>query len=211
MHLDLAKRVTSAETLDKCFGANRRLRCAYFATIDLEETMAFSLYAATIPSYQQILGAVSGLLITAEAFCSEKGLAHEEIIQARLAEDMQPFAYQVKSTVVHSLGAIEGVRRGVFSPDVTTPPETFAALKTRIENTLAALEALQPTEVDAFVGRDMRFVSGDRRLDFTAENFLLSFSQPNFYFHAATTYDILRWKGVPIGKRNFMGKLRIKK
>ena len=211
MHLDLAKRVTSAETLDKCFGANRRLRSAYFATIDLEETMAFSLYAATIPSYQQILGAVSGLLITAEAFCSEKGLAHEEIIQARLAEDMQPFAYQVKSTVVHSLGAIEGVRRGAFSPDVSTPPETFAALKTRIEDTLAALGALQPTEVDAFVGRDMRFVSGDRRLDFTAENFLLSFSQPNFYFHAATTYDILRWKGVPIGKRNFMGKLRIKK
>ena len=173
--------------------------------------MAFSLYAATIPSYQQILGAVSGLLITAEAFCSEKGLAHEEIIQARLAEDMQPFAYQVKSTVVHSLGAIEGVRRGAFSPDVSTPPETFAALKTRIEDTLAALEALQPTEVDAFVGRDMRFVSGDRRLDFTAENFLLSFSQPNFYFHAATAYDILRWKGVPLGKRNFMGRLRIKK
>ena len=200
-----------SRTLDKCFGANRRLRSASFATIDLEETMAFSLYAATIPSYQQILGAVSGLLITAEAFCSEKRLAHEEIIQARLAEDMQPFAYQVKSTAVHSLGAIEGVRRGVFSPDVTTPPETFAALKTRIEDTLAALEALQPTEVDAFVGRDMRFVSGDRRLDFTAENFLLSFSQPNFYFHAATTYDILRWKGVPIGKRDFMGKLRIEK
>jgi hypothetical protein len=36
---------------------------------DLEQTMAFSLYAATIPSYQQILGAVSGLLGSAEAFC----------------------------------------------------------------------------------------------------------------------------------------------
>jgi uncharacterized protein len=172
--------------------------------------MAFSLYAATIPSYQQILGAVSGLLATAEAFCSEKGIAHEQIIQARLAEDMQPFAYQVKSTAVHSLGAIEGVRRGVFSPDVTTPPETFTALKARIADTLAALEVIQPAEVDAFVGRDMRFASGDRRLDFTAENFLLSFSQPNFYFHATTTYDILRWKGVRIGKRNFVGKLRLK-
>jgi uncharacterized protein len=172
--------------------------------------MAFSLYAATIPSYQQILGAVSGLLATAEAFCSEKGIAHEQIIQARLAEDMQPFAYQVKSTAVHSLGAIEGVRRGVFSPDVTTPPETFTALKARIADTLAALEVIEPAEVDAFVGRDMRFASGDRRLDFTAENFLLSFSQPNFYFHATTTYDILRWKGVRIGKRNFVGKLRLK-
>jgi hypothetical protein len=172
--------------------------------------MDFSLYAATIPSYQQILEAVSGLLATAEAFCSEKGIAHEQIIQARLAEDMQPFAYQVKSTAVHSLGAIEGVRRGVFSPDMTTPPETFTALKARIADTLAALEVIQPAEVDAFVGRDMRFASGDRRLDFTAENFLLSFSQPNFYFHATTTYDILRWKGVRIGKRNFVGKLRLK-
>ncbi len=172
--------------------------------------MAFSLYAATIPSYQQILGAVSGLLATAEAFCSEKGIAHEEIIQARLAEDMQPFAYQVKSTAVHSLGAIEGVRRGVFSPDMTTPPETFTALKARIADTLATLEVIQPAEIDAFVGRDMRFAFGDRQLDFTAENFLLSFSQPNFYFHATTTYDILRWKGVRIGKRNFVGKLRLK-
>jgi len=30
-------------------------------------TLAFSLYAATIPSYQQFLGAVSGLLGTADA------------------------------------------------------------------------------------------------------------------------------------------------
>jgi hypothetical protein len=35
-------------------------------------------------------------------------------------------------------------------------------------------------------------------------------SQPNFYFHAATTYDILRWKGVRIGKRAFTGRLRTK-
>ena len=170
--------------------------------------MTFSLYAATIPSYQQILGAVSGLLTAAEYFCAEKGISHEEIIEARLAGDMQPFGYQVKSTAVHSLGAIEGVRRGTFSPDTTKPPASFAALKTRIADTLAGLAVIQPSEVDAFVGREMRFVAGDRQLAFTAENFLLSFSQPNFYFHAATTYDILRWKGVQIGKRNFTGKLR---
>ena len=51
--------------------------------------MAFSLYAATIPSFQQILGAVSGLLGKAEAFCTEKGIAPQELIQARLAADMQ--------------------------------------------------------------------------------------------------------------------------
>ncbi len=172
--------------------------------------MAFSLYAATVPSYRQILEAVSSLLVKAESFCTEKGIAPQELIQARLAPDMLPFAYQVKSTAVHSLGAIEGVRKGVFSPDMTPPPETFAALKTRIAETLAALQTIDVAEVDGFLGRDMRFSFGDRHMDFTAENFLLSFSQPNFYFHATTAYDILRWKGLPIGKRDFMGKPRVK-
>jgi hypothetical protein len=173
--------------------------------------MTFSLYAATVPSYRQILEVVSGLLGKAEAFCTEKAIAPDDIIQARLADDMLPFAYQVKSAAVHSLGAIEGVRKGIFSPDTTAAPENFAALKARIAETLVALEAIEPAEVDAFIGRDMRFAFGDRHIDFTAEEFLLSFSQPNFYFHAATAYDILRWKGVPIGKRDFLGKVRRKK
>jgi uncharacterized protein len=173
--------------------------------------MAVSLYTATVPSYRQILGSVSGLLGTAESFCNERGIAPSEIIQARLAEDMLPFAYQVRATAVHSIGAIEAVRKGVFSPDMSPFPESFAALKARIAEALAALEAIEPSEIDAFVGRDMRFEFGERRIDFTAEDFLLSFSQPNFYFHATTSYAILRWKGLPIGKRNFTGQLRVRK
>jgi uncharacterized protein len=170
--------------------------------------MAFSLYAATVPSYRQILGAVAALLVKAEVFCAERGMAPQDIIHARLADDMQPFAYQVKSTAVHSLGAIEGVRKGVFSPDTTPPPDTFAGLKARINAALTALELVETSEIDSFIGRDMRFAFGDRHVDYTAENFLLSFSQPNFYFHATTAYDILRWKGLPIGKRDFMGQTR---
>lgn len=173
--------------------------------------MSFSLHAATVPSYLQMVGAVSGLLDKAEAFCAEKGIAPEDVIQARLAHDMLPFAYQVKSCAVHSIGAIEGLRKGLFSPDTSTPPADFAALKALMAKTIAALEAVEPAEIDACIGRDMRFEVGDLRLDFTAENFLLSFSQPNFYFHAATAYDILRWKGVPIGKRNFLGAMRLKR
>jgi uncharacterized protein len=172
--------------------------------------MAFSLYASTVASYQQTLGAISGLLDKAEAFCTEHKLAPAEIIQARLAPDMHPFAYQVKSTVVHSLGSIEGVRRGVFSPDMTPPPDSFAALKARIADGLGALAAIKPAEMDGFVGRDMRFSFGEHHIEFTAEDFLLSFSLPNFYFHATTAYAILRGKGVAIGKRDFMGKLRRK-
>ncbi|HVO48758.1 MAG TPA: DUF1993 domain-containing protein [Steroidobacteraceae bacterium] len=173
--------------------------------------MPFSLYAATIPSFQQILGSVSGLLVKAQKFCEERAIKHEDILQARLAPDMLPFAYQVKSTAVHSLGAIEGVRRGTFSADRTPPPESFAALHARIAETLGALGKIEPAEINSFLGREMCFVRGEHRLKFTAENFLLSFSQPNFYFHAATAYDILRWKGVQIGKRDFTGALRLRR
>jgi uncharacterized protein len=172
--------------------------------------MTFSLYSATVPAYLQMLGSVGGLLGKADGYCAENGIAPHDLIAARLAPDMLPFAYQVKSTVVHSLGAIEGVRKGVFSPDTTTPPDTFAALESRVADAIASLSAIEPGEIDAFIGRDMRFVVGERQLDFTAENFLLSFSQPNFYFHVTAAYAILRARGLPIGKRDYAGRLRLK-
>ena len=173
--------------------------------------MAFSLYAATVPSYLQTLGAVAGLLDKAESFCTEKSLAPSELIQSRLAADMLPFAYQVKSTAVHSLGAIEALRRGLFAPDMTPPPGEFATLRSRITTAISALEQIDESEIEGLAGRDVRFSFGERHINFTGENFLLSFSLPNFYFHAATTYDILRWKGVALGKRDFMGRVRSKK
>ncbi|MGY4398115.1 hypothetical protein ACVWZA_003317 [Sphingomonas sp. UYAg733] len=172
--------------------------------------MAFTLYAATIPSYLQILGSVTRMVDKAEKFCTDTGLAPEALIETRLIDSMLPFAYQVKSTAVHSRGAIEGVRRGTFSPDSTTPPDSFDGLRALIAGTIAALEAIDPAEVESFIGRDMRFEFGPNHLDFLAEDFLLSFSQPNFYFHAATAYDILRMKGVELGKRDFSGRVRQK-
>ncbi len=172
--------------------------------------MALTLYAATVPSFRQILGSVAGLLAKAQAYCVEHSLAPEQIIQARLASDMLPFAYQVRSTATHSIGAIEGMRRGTFSPDRSAPPETFEALAQLVQQADAALAALDPAELDTLAGREVLFVAGERRLPFTGENFLLSFSQPNFYFHATTAYDILRWKGLQIGKRDYAGQLRMK-
>ncbi len=173
--------------------------------------MAITLYDALIPSFQQILGAVSGLLAKAKAHCAEKGVAEAEIIGARLYEDMLPFAYQVKSCAEHSLGAIEGVRKGQYSPDLKPPPDSFAALNEKIDAAKAALTAIDPLEINGFEGQDMCFVFGERRMDFTAEDFLLSFSQPNFYFHASIAYGVLRMKGVELGKRDFMGMPRIKR
>ncbi|MGH6695248.1 DUF1993 domain-containing protein [Sphingopyxis sp.] len=172
--------------------------------------MTISLHDAVIPSQIQILGSVRNLLTSAEKYCAEKGLDAKEIIKARLADDMLPFSYQVKSAAEHSLGAIEGVRKGSYSPDTGPFPDNFADLFAKIDNASEALRAIDPAEIDGFVGQDMKFVFGEHSLDFTAECFLLTFSQPNFYFHATTAYDILRWKGVPLGKRDFMGALRTK-
>jgi uncharacterized protein len=167
--------------------------------------MPLSLYAATIPSFLQIIDAVDGLVGKAEAFCAERGLAPADLLQACLAEDMFPFAYQVKSVAVHSLGAIEGVRCGAFSPDRSAPPESFDGLRAKLGEARDGLATITAEEMESLIGRDMRFSIGSYSLDFTADDFLLSFSKPNFYFHATTAYDILRWKGVPIGKRDFLG------
>ena len=59
-------------------------------------------------------------------------------------------------------------------------------------------------------GKDVIFTVRDMKLPFTAEGFLQSFSLPNFYFHATTAYDILRNKGVPVGKRDFLGRMKLK-
>lgn len=170
--------------------------------------MSLSLYQSTIPTYLQITGAIAGLIDKAEAHCTNNDLSPDELIHARLADDMLSFAYQIHSVATHSLGAIEGVKKGVFSPNMTPPPVDFAGLGQRIADARSGLEALTEADINALEGKPMRFEYGDFKIDFVAEKFLLSFSQPNFYFHATTAYDILRWKGLAIGKSDFMGQLR---
>jgi hypothetical protein len=168
--------------------------------------MTLSLHAALVPTWLQILGASRGWLDKAIAH----GMSEDELAEARLVEDMLPFAYQVKSLAVHSQGAVAAVRQGVFSPNFAEAlPGTLIELRDRLDGAIAALLRLDEDELESFVGRPMRFEIGEKRLDFTAENFLLTFSQPNFFFHANMAYAILRAKGVPVGKLDYLGKLRL--
>lgn len=172
--------------------------------------MAISLYDATVVSFLQTLGGVSGFLERGLAHCQDNGIDPQEIVDTRLFPDMAPFAFQVFSVAHHSRGAMEGVKAGVFSPASPTTPLSYADLQKLVADAIAALTALTPAEVDALEGRDMAFQFGERKMPFTVEGFLLSFSMPNLHFHATTAYDILRSKGVPLGKRDYMGKLRLK-
>jgi hypothetical protein len=173
-------------------------------------SMTISLYDAVIPTQLQIIAAVRALVDKAKAHCDEKGTAPEEIIGARLIEDMQPCSYQVKCCREHSLGAIEAVREGVFTPSLVAPPSDWAGLYEKLDEAKAGLEAVSEAEMAGFVGQHMEFRFKDTVMPFTAENFLLSFAQPNFYFHATTAYDLLRERGFPIGKMDFVGMPRMK-
>jgi len=173
--------------------------------------MSTSLYDISVASYLQTIGAVGGYLEKGLTFCTDKGIDPKEITDFRLFADMLPFRFQIVSVAHHSLGAVEGLKSGVFAPPRQTPELDYRGLQTLIADTTAALRRLTAVEINALEGRNVVFRFRERELPFTAENFVLSFSLPNFYFHATTAYAILRTKGVPLGKRDFMGELRIKR
>lgn len=94
------------------------------------------------------------------------------------------------------------------TPPALIGPVPFADLQAMIRKAETALEAFTPEEVNSWAGKDLNLKIGPRKLAFTSETLILSFSLPNFYFHAVTAYDILRTRGVPLGKRDYEGQLR---
>lgn len=167
-----------------------------------------SLHTATVRSYLQGLASAHRLLDLAEAHCREQSLPDTALTEARLADDMWSFAKQIFECEHHSARAIIGVREGVFRPDRDAAPSDFASLRAKVGQAIATLEAVTPDELEAAAGNQMRFEFGTHRTDYLVEDFLLSFSLPNFYFHLATAYAILRARGLPLGKRDYLGTPR---
>jgi hypothetical protein len=161
-------------------------------------------------TYLQTLGAVSGFLDKGLSHCRDHGIDPEEIVETRLFPDMHPFRFQIQQVFIHSVGAVEAIKTGTFRRPGERPQHDYAALQALVKDACNKLQKEMPEEINSRDGADVVLQSGDAKRLFTAEGFLLSFSLPNFYFHAATAYDILRMKGVPVGKRDFMGTLRLK-
>jgi hypothetical protein len=171
--------------------------------------MPFSLFDATVPQYNQLLYALDGLLDKARAWCDE-GHPESVLLESRLTPDMLPFAYQVKAATHHSAGAILGVRKGSFSPMRIATPDNLHALQKRVKNATATCKDVTRKEVNGWVGSPMRFTVRGHTRHYTAEHFLMSFSQPNFYFHLTTAYALLRVAGLPVGKKDYLGALQTK-
>ena len=172
--------------------------------------MAISLYDVSVVTYQQVLGSISTVLDKGKAHAESSGMNLADLVETRLAENMLPLKFQIVSTAHHSIGAIKGIKAGVFGPPSSTPDLDYDGLHGLITAAQSELASVSADEVNALEGNDMRFEFGDFKVPFTAENFIMSFSLPNFYFHATTTYDILRMKGVALGKMDFLGAMRVK-
>ena len=172
--------------------------------------MPLTLHQAFVPSCVQILQGVRAQVDKAESYESEHAIEPSELIAAKLVDDMWPLPYHVRSIWVHSKLALELAPTGEFSPDFTDRPSDWDAMRSMIDDALANLDKVSPVDLEVIAENRVHFVLGGKRLmEFTVQDFLLSFSQPNFYFHATTFYDILRMKGLPLVKRDYLFAPRI--
>jgi uncharacterized protein len=164
-----------------------------------------SFYEATVPAYLQILGSLSGLIDKAEAYCKAKNVQPDVILSARLYPDMLNFTRQIQLVCDF---AAKGCARltGSEVPTTADTETSFDGLRQRIAKTVDYVKAYKPAQFDSADARDVTFPIGpNNQITLKGQQFLSSFSFPNFYFHAATAHGILRHNGVEIGKRDFLG------
>src|SRR3546814_19839796 len=93
-----------------------------------------------------------------------------------------------------------------WSSDVCSSDLDFGGLKAKVIEAVGKLEALSAAEVESLSDKSLTFTIGAAlRLNFTGQDFLLSFSQPNFYFHVPPAYNLLSMNGLSIGKEDSIG------
>ena len=171
--------------------------------------MSISLYEATARTFIQMTQAAEGVLALGREHFGAQGMDLEEALQFRLIDDMMPLRFQISAIPFFSLKAIEATIAGEFSPS-PGPNRDFDELQALLAESRSDLEAMDPADVESCVRREVVFKIRSYTETFRGQDFLLSFAIPNFFFHVTTMYDILRWKGVAIGKANFLGPLRTK-
>jgi hypothetical protein len=168
--------------------------------------MAITMHEIAVLSFTKHLEALDAILDKAAAYAEAKKIDPEVLLTARLYPDMYPFKKQVQSACDFaklSVGRLAGLTPPVHDDSEKTIPD----LKRRIAETLAVLAAAKPEPMAAAAGHEVTIKAGPRELKFTGREYLLHFALPNFYFHCATAYGILRHNGLEIGKRDFMRRM----
>lgn len=162
-----------------------------------------NLYDTTIPTLITYLQNLSHVLKKAETWANEKGIAHSELIEARLAPDMKALPFQVQiaartsSVVLTELAGVAGLT-------LENNEKTFDDLQALIAK---AIHALQAVKREDFADKENKQIAY-RNFEYTGLSFVNTFALPNFFFHVVTAYDILRSKGVDLGKADYLGEVK---
>ncbi|MGE4048855.1 MAG: DUF1993 family protein [Acetobacteraceae bacterium] len=167
--------------------------------------MAFSMYHASVPICAQQLTALSGIIDKAAAHCAAKKIDEAWLLGDRLYPDMFPLARQIRLATDFGRNTPGRLAGGTLPELPATDDTSFAAAKDRTETSLAYVRSLTEAQIAGSEDKDITWMAGGNQRSMKGQAYLLHFALPNFFFFVTTAYDILRHRGVEIGKRDFLG------
>ncbi|MEL6830139.1 MAG: DUF1993 domain-containing protein [Pseudomonadota bacterium] len=168
--------------------------------------MTTDLYKSTVGAMLRQTEALRGVVAKGR---EHLGADADAFITEGLCEDMLPFTFQIRSMNHHSVNMLKSLEAGEAGPPPAMEITDYAGCEQLLDTTIESLKTVTPEQLDNLVKNDVIFAIGDVKMPFTGLGFLTSFSLPNFYFHATTAYNLLRQKGVPVGKRDYLGAVEL--
>jgi hypothetical protein len=166
--------------------------------------MTISMYQASVPVFVRMLGNLSAILDKAAQHAAQRKIEPSVLLATRLFPDMFPLLRQVQLAADFAKGTAARLA-GAEVPKFPDTEASFEDLKARIAKTLEFVKSFKPAQIDGSEGREITIPIGGQPHTFKGQAYLLAQAMPNFYFHATTTYAILRHCGVEVGKRDFLG------
>lgn len=165
--------------------------------------MSLTIARSTLPTLTLSLKALNNILQKGDTYAQAKGIAPGVLENARLTADMHPLKRQVQM-VSDTVRRILCQLAGQEVPSVEDTEETFAQLQQRVQSTLDFISAFDASSLDGSEDKTITLPFGEDGMQLDGTTFLMSFGLPNFYFHMATAYNILRENGVEVGKMDFL-------
>jgi len=166
------------------------------------------LYDLSVPQLDRALRNLDGWLIRAAKHAQETTMPNDQLLAARLAPDQYPFVRQVQ-TACDNAKFIAARLSGTKAPGHPDTETSFEQLRARIATVLEYLRTFTRDQL-ADTDRKVRLPWMTEDQHMLADEYLLQFGLPNFYFHIVTAYSILRNQGVQLGKNDYLGQLSIR-
>ncbi len=168
--------------------------------------MTLSVYQSSVGVFQTGLTAFIGVLAKAAAHAEQAKFDPAIYATLRLRPNMLAFPRQVQAFCDQAKNSSARLA-AVEPPRYEDTETTLDELKARIEKTFAFLGTLDAAAVEAGAEREIVLPLGPNKAKMLGRDYLLHFVLPNYYFHMTTAYDLLRYAGVDIGKRDFLGNV----